>query len=88
MVATRVLAGAVRAAVKAWSAPGGLELNIQAEGHQSNAVTTVLTNDIDMPTLRRLPKSKQVLCSAYRWQALKAAHLELGTWGISTHRCC
>lgn len=75
-----VLAGAVRAAVKAWSAPGGLELNIQAEGHQSNAVTTVLTNDIDMPTLRRLAEEQAGLVlgvplAGFEGRAFRIGHM-------------
>ena len=38
-----VLAGAVRAAVEAWSTPGGLELNVLDPAARSNAVTTILT---------------------------------------------
>ena len=75
-----VLAGAVRAAVQAWSAPGGLELNIQAEGHQSNAVTTVLTNDIDMPTLRRLAEEQAGLVlgvplAGFEGRAFRIGHM-------------
>jgi len=47
----RVLAGAVRAAVEAWSAPGGIELNIVEESARSEAVTTILTNNIDAEVL-------------------------------------
>ncbi|MCP4223670.1 MAG: alanine--glyoxylate aminotransferase family protein, partial [Actinomycetia bacterium] len=47
------LADAVRAAVEAWSTPGGISLNIQSAEHRSNAVTTVLTGDIDATELRR-----------------------------------
>jgi alanine-glyoxylate transaminase/serine-glyoxylate transaminase/serine-pyruvate transaminase len=49
-----VLAGAIRAAVDAWSTPGGLELNIVDPAARSNAVTTVLTNDIDPEALRAI----------------------------------
>jgi alanine-glyoxylate transaminase / serine-glyoxylate transaminase / serine-pyruvate transaminase len=49
-----VLAAAVRAAVDTWSTPGGLELNILDPSGRSNAVTTVLTNDIDPDALRAL----------------------------------
>ncbi len=43
----QVLADAVRAAVTAWSTPGGIELNITSPAHRSNAVSTVLTGSID-----------------------------------------
>lgn len=47
-----VLAGAVRAAVEAWSAPGGLELNVVDPQARSDAVTTVLTGGVDATRLR------------------------------------
>ena len=60
--------------------PGGLELNIQAEGHQSNAVTTVLTNDIDMPTLRRLAEEQAGLVlgvplAGFEGRAFRIGHM-------------
>ncbi len=48
-----VLADAVRAAVQAWSTPGGIELNVVSPDHRSNAVTTVRTGSIDADELRR-----------------------------------
>ena len=50
----RVFGDAVRAAVEAWSAPGGLEFNITEPGERSDAVTTILTRDIDAGRLRRI----------------------------------
>ena len=47
-----VLAGAVRAAVDAWSGPSGIELNITNPDSRSNAVTTILTGDVDGDGLR------------------------------------
>jgi alanine-glyoxylate transaminase/serine-glyoxylate transaminase/serine-pyruvate transaminase len=47
-----VLATAVHAAVEAWSAPGGLELNIVDPAARSRAVTTILTGTIDSDRLR------------------------------------
>jgi alanine-glyoxylate transaminase/serine-glyoxylate transaminase/serine-pyruvate transaminase len=47
-----VLAGAVRAAVEAWSTDGGLELQVQDPAARSNAITGVLTNGIDATALR------------------------------------
>jgi len=49
-----VLGGAVRAAVEAWSTPGGLELNIVDPAARSNAVTTILSNSIDADRLREM----------------------------------
>jgi alanine-glyoxylate transaminase / serine-glyoxylate transaminase / serine-pyruvate transaminase len=50
----QVLADAVRAAVEAWSMPGGIECNIVDPAHRSNAVTTVLTGSIDALRLARI----------------------------------
>ena len=41
----RVLGGATRAAVRAWSAAGAVELNCLDEGHFSDGVTTILTRE-------------------------------------------
>ncbi len=48
------LAGAVRAAVAHWGQGGPLECNIVDETARSNAVTTILTGDIDAQALRRI----------------------------------
>lgn len=42
-----VFAKAVRAAVEAWSAPGGLEFNIKDPAYRSDSTTTVLTGSVD-----------------------------------------
>lgn len=49
-----VLAGAVRAAIDTWSKGGEVEHNITSAPHRSNAVSTVLTGDIDAARLREL----------------------------------
>jgi alanine-glyoxylate transaminase/serine-glyoxylate transaminase/serine-pyruvate transaminase len=49
-----VLAGAVHAAVEAWSIRGGLELNITGAMARSAAVSTILTHEIDPDRLRRV----------------------------------
>lgn len=49
----RVLADAVRAAVSAWSTPGGIDFNITDPAARSDAVTTVLTGSIDASAMRR-----------------------------------
>ena len=48
-----VLADAVRAAVRAWSTPGGIELQIIDPGAYGNCVTTVRTGSIDAVELAR-----------------------------------
>jgi len=47
-----ILASGVRAAVEAWSAPGGLGFNITVPEARSNCVTTVLTGGIDAEEFR------------------------------------
>jgi alanine-glyoxylate transaminase / serine-glyoxylate transaminase / serine-pyruvate transaminase len=49
-----VLGDAVRAAVEAWATPGGVELNIVEPTGRSNAVTTVLTHQVDADRLREI----------------------------------
>lgn len=48
------LADAVRAAVAAWSAPGGLALHVPDPAQRANAVTTIETGDVDAVELARL----------------------------------
>lgn len=50
----RVLAGAVHAAVEAWSSPDGLQFNIASAAHRSNAVTTIRTGSVDSDALGRI----------------------------------
>ncbi len=47
-----VFGDAVRAAIEAWGAPGGLECAMIEPSERSNSVTTVMTNDIDPKRLR------------------------------------
>lgn len=49
-----VFANAVRAAVAAWEAPGGLEFNIQDPAARANSTTTVLTGAIDGSKMREI----------------------------------
>ena len=49
-----VFAGAIRAAVEAWSTPDGLSFNIRNPAHRSDATTTILTGDIDSEELRQI----------------------------------
>ncbi|GMG82970.1 aminotransferase class V-fold PLP-dependent enzyme [Paralimibaculum aggregatum] len=53
-----VMAHAVRSAVAAWSAPGGLEFHIEDPAARSNAVTTVLTGGVDAIRLRALAEQE------------------------------
>jgi alanine-glyoxylate transaminase/serine-glyoxylate transaminase/serine-pyruvate transaminase len=47
-----VLANVIHAAVEAWAAPGGLELNIPDPAARSHAVTTILAGTVDPDRLR------------------------------------
>ncbi|MEO0810346.1 MAG: aminotransferase class V-fold PLP-dependent enzyme [Pseudomonadota bacterium] len=47
-------ANAVRAAIEAWSTPGGLEFNIVDAVHRSNSTTTILTGTIESTRLREI----------------------------------
>lgn len=47
-----ILAGAVWAAVDAWSTPDGLSMNIIDPAHRSNATSTILAGSIDADELR------------------------------------
>jgi alanine-glyoxylate transaminase/serine-glyoxylate transaminase/serine-pyruvate transaminase len=46
-----VFANAVRAAVAAWSSPGGLDFNIIDPAHRSNSTTTILSGSVDAERL-------------------------------------
>lgn len=52
----RVLGGAVRAAVAAWSSAGGIGFHVADEHERSNAVTTIRCGDIDAVELARTCK--------------------------------
>lgn len=52
----RALAEAIRAAVEAWSAPGGLSLHVSEPSECANSVTTIRTGDVDAIELARLCK--------------------------------
>ncbi len=49
-----VFGEAVRAAIEAWHAPGGLECAMLEPAERSNSVTTVMTNNINPKHLRRV----------------------------------
>lgn len=50
------LASAVRAAVEAWSAPGGLSLFVRDPAHRGDSVTTIRTGDVDSARLADLAR--------------------------------
>jgi alanine-glyoxylate transaminase/serine-glyoxylate transaminase/serine-pyruvate transaminase len=50
----QVFGAAIRAAVEAWAAPGGLELNITDPAARSDSVTTVRTGSVDPGRLRQV----------------------------------
>jgi alanine-glyoxylate transaminase/serine-glyoxylate transaminase/serine-pyruvate transaminase len=54
----RVLAGAARAAVAAWSHAGGLAFAVTEPAERSDVVTTVLTGGIDAKRLRRIAEDR------------------------------
>jgi alanine-glyoxylate transaminase/serine-glyoxylate transaminase/serine-pyruvate transaminase len=75
-----VLAGAVHAAVDAWSKPGALECNITEPGARSNAVTTVLTGSVDPDGLARICEQQAGLVlglgiSSFGGRAFRIAHM-------------
>jgi alanine-glyoxylate transaminase/serine-glyoxylate transaminase/serine-pyruvate transaminase len=75
-----VFGRAVRAAVEAWSTPGGLELNVLEPGARSNAVTTILTGQIDPDRLRGLCEVQAgltlgVALSPYEGRAFRIGHM-------------
>ena len=54
----RVLADGVRAAVAAWSAPGGLGFVARDPDERSHAVTTIATGDVDAIELARICRER------------------------------
>ncbi len=74
-----VLAGAVHAAVEAWSVPDGLELNIVEPAARSNAVTTILTGTIDSDRLRagasRLGLTLGIGIGAFEGRTFRIGHM-------------
>jgi alanine-glyoxylate transaminase/serine-glyoxylate transaminase/serine-pyruvate transaminase len=54
----RALAGAVRAAVTAWSAPGGLSLYATEPSEQGDPVTTIRSGSIDPRVLAAVCKER------------------------------
>ncbi len=48
----RVLAAAVRACAERWASTGPLSFNVIEPSHRSDAVTTILTGDVDASTIR------------------------------------
>ena len=76
-----VLARAVRAAVSAWSAPGGIEMNIVDPAARSDVVTTVLTGGIDAARLRALAERQAGLTLGIGLGAWEGAAFRIGHMG-------
>ena len=53
-----VMGEAVRAAVAAWAAPGGIDFNIADPAARSNCVTTVRTGDADPEAIRHMAEDQ------------------------------
>jgi alanine-glyoxylate transaminase/serine-glyoxylate transaminase/serine-pyruvate transaminase len=76
-----VLGGAVRAAVEAWSVPGGLELNIVDPTARSNAVTTILSGGIDADCLRDICQGQAGLTLGVGLFPLESRAFRIGHMG-------
>lgn len=76
-----VLAGAVRAAVDAWSAPGGLALNCPEPAEQSNAVTTISTGTLDAEVLRKLCQTEFGVTLGIGLRAFAGTSFRIGHMG-------
>ncbi|MEM7499790.1 MAG: aminotransferase class V-fold PLP-dependent enzyme [Pseudomonadota bacterium] len=75
------LAGAVRAAVNAWSAPGGLEFNVTEAAERSDVVTTVLTGGIDAGRLRAIAERQAGLTLGIGLGETEGAAFRIGHMG-------
>jgi alanine-glyoxylate transaminase / serine-glyoxylate transaminase / serine-pyruvate transaminase len=52
------LASAVRAAVDAWAAPGGLSLVVRDPAHRADSVTTIVTGSVDAGRLSEITRDR------------------------------
>lgn len=77
----RVFGEAIRAAVEAWSAPGGLELNVVDPAARADSVTTVLTGQVDPRRLRQVCETQAGLTlgiglgDEYQESAFRIGHM-------------
>ena len=74
------LARGVRAAVEAWSAPGGLEFVVVDPAARADSVTTVLSNSIDAEALRAMAEREAGLTlglalEPYEGKAFRIGHM-------------
>ena len=76
-----VLGAAVRAAVDAWSAPGGLELNVLDPAARSNSVTTILTGSVDPDWLRAICQEHAGLTLGVALTPLEGRAFRIGHMG-------
>ncbi|MEM7530021.1 MAG: aminotransferase class V-fold PLP-dependent enzyme [Pseudomonadota bacterium] len=77
----RVMADAVRAAVAAWSAPGGIDFNVTEPSERSDAVTTVLTGEIDAVRLRAIAEERAGLTLGIGLGEFEGAAFRIGHMG-------
>lgn len=76
-----VFAHAVRAAVSAWAAPGGVEFNVVDPAARSNAVTTIRTGEIDAGRLRQIADDGAGLVLGLGVGGLETAGFRIGHMG-------
>ena len=76
-----VMARAVHAAVDAWSAPGGLELNVPVPSHRSNSVTLIRTGEVPAGQLRHTCEHEAGLTLGLNIQGDADAAFRIGHMG-------
>ena len=76
-----IFANAVRAAVAAWSTPGGLEFNIIAPSQRSNSTTTILSGSIDSARLHKICEAGAGLTLGIGLGDLAAQSFRIGHMG-------
>lgn len=77
----RVMATAIHAAVDAWSAPGGLELNVVDPAHRSNSVTMIRTGEVSAQQLRATCESEAGLTLGLSITGYADAEFRIGHMG-------
>jgi alanine-glyoxylate transaminase/serine-glyoxylate transaminase/serine-pyruvate transaminase len=77
----RVLGGAIRAAVAAWSSPGGIGFHVADECERSNAVTTIRCGAIDAIELARICKDAYGVTLGVGIGAMAGSSFRIGHMG-------
>jgi alanine-glyoxylate transaminase/serine-glyoxylate transaminase/serine-pyruvate transaminase len=77
----RVLGGAIRAAVAAWSSPGGIGFHVADECERSNAVTTIRCGAIDAVELARICKDAYGVTLGVGIGAMAGSSFRIGHMG-------